>query len=142
METAESHNTLHPAQLRPHKNRPEVVSKQRARMQRGRTPAPRYLKREQCPSPVLPRDVRQPLFLDAVLIMAGGSYPVNIHNLSLRGLGGICSVSPPIATRVAIILPVAGSVDASIQWAVGQRFGARLVRRLDCLEQILAQSPR
>jgi hypothetical protein len=70
----------------------------------------------------------------------GERFNVQVSDLGERGLGGRSASPLPIGAEASISLPRLGQVPIQIRWALGGRFGARFLQRVQ-FEQLFAGPP-
>lgn len=65
-----------------------------------------------------------------------GGRPVSMLIVNMSAMGMMARTDAPlqIGDRVTLLLPVIGSIDADIRWALGGRIGCELGRTIDLAE--------
>jgi hypothetical protein len=86
----------------------------------------------------LERGVRTGVGIATTMFIGDVAQPIEIVNLSQRGLGASCAVSVLIGTQILVELPLAGIVQAEVRWGLGTRFGAIFAEPLDAEPEAIA----
>jgi hypothetical protein len=77
------------------------------------------------------RDERFDVAMVSAIEVKGERVAVQISDLSERGIGGRSSVPLSIGEEAQVTLPQIGTVPVQIRWALGGRFGARFLVRVN-----------
>jgi hypothetical protein len=85
----------------------------------------------EAPPPYFERDERLPVTMVSAVLLDGRRIAVQVSDVSERGVGGRSAEPLPIGAELLLALPGFGSVPVEIRWALGARFGARFLKRMD-----------
>ena len=93
------------------------------------------------PAPTVVRSERTDVAMVSVIELDGQRVSVKVADLSDSGLGGQSAQPLPIGAEARVTLPQLGPVPVQIRWALGTRFGARFVDRVEIDEIFEAPAP-
>ena len=85
----------------------------------------------EAPAPELLRDQRVEISVLTAVEVGGRRIPVELCDLSIRGVGGRSDFALPIGAHAMVALPDIGQVPVQICWALGDSFGARFLSRIE-----------
>jgi len=77
------------------------------------------------------REMRSDTHFVAHMRCAAGSQPIEVFNLSPRGIGARTPLPLQIGEFVLLDLPEVGEGEAQVRWHLCGRFGALFVRRIE-----------
>ena len=93
------------------------------------------------PAPSVDRNERKDVAVVSVIELDGRRVSVKVADVSNCGLGGQSALPLPIGAEARVTLPRLGAVPVQIRWALGTRFGARFVDRVETSELPDAPGP-
>ena len=88
----------------------------------------------EAPAPELSRDQRVEISVLTAIEVDDRRIPVELCDLSVRGIGGKSDFALPIGAQAMVALPDIGAVPVQICWALGGAFGARFLSRIEAQE--------